>query len=184
MTPPSPRLLLIDPDAMVRQTLAGILTGAGYDVTAAEAMPGGAFDLVLGDAATLAARPDWPAPTVALTKPVRVGPLLTRVAEMLARPRAARIGPWRFQPQARLLEKESGLAVHLTDKESAILDHLLHAGGVVDRDTLLAQVWGYSAAISTHTLETHIYRLRRKIEADPANAVLLVTEAGGYRLVH
>ena len=53
---------------------------------------------------------------------------------------------------------------------------------MVQREVLLSEVWGYNAGVTTHTLETHIYRLRQKIEADPSSATLLVTEPGGYRL--
>ena len=74
--------------------------------------------------------------------------------------------------------------MRLTEKETAILKFLLRAGDEpVSRDVLLNDVWGYHADVTTHTLETHIYRLRQKIEADPANAQLLVTEGGGYRLM-
>lgn len=143
----------------------------------------GAFDLIVADPALLSARGD--VPILALTKPVRLGVLLTRVEEALRLPPAApvTIGPWRLDPVGRMLEDAAGRKVRLTDKEAAILEHLHNDGGVVGREALLAQVWGYSAAVTTHTLETHIYRLRRKIEADPAHAALLVTEAGGYRLV-
>ena len=72
--------------------------------------------------------------------------------------------------------------MRLTDKEAAILSHLLAADGVVGRDELLAGVWGYGEGVDTHTVETHVYRLRQKIEDDPAQASVLLTEAGGYRL--
>ena len=74
--------------------------------------------------------------------------------------------------------------MRLTEKETAILKYLYRAGDkVVGRDVLLGEVWGYNAGVTTHTLETHVYRLRQKIEADPSNAQILVTEPGGYRLV-
>ena len=74
--------------------------------------------------------------------------------------------------------------MRLTEKETAILKHLYRAGDkVVSRDTLLGEVWGYNAGVTTHTLETHVYRLRQKIEADPSNARILLTEPGGYKLV-
>ncbi|MDG2294137.1 MAG: helix-turn-helix domain-containing protein, partial [Paracoccaceae bacterium] len=60
---------------------------------------------------------------------------------------------------------------------------LRSADVIVARDTLLHEVWGYNANVTTHTLETHIYRLRQKIEPDPTRASLLITESGGYKLV-
>jgi DNA-binding response OmpR family regulator len=75
-----------------------------------------------------------------------------------------------------------GKKIRLTDKETNILKYLYRAGGkVVSREELLTEVWGYNAGVTTHTLETHVYRLRQKIEPDPS-ARLLMTEAGGYRL--
>lgn len=176
-------ILLIDGDPLVRQTLAEMLEAAGHRVTVGMAVPeGGGFDLIVADPALTVGAAG--VPLVPLAKPVRPGALLARVDEALRLAPAApmRIGGWRFDPAARLLEDEGGRKVRLTDKEVAILLHLRQAGGVVGRDELLAEVWGYSAAVTTHTLETHIYRLRRKIETDPANAALLLTEAGGYRL--
>jgi DNA-binding response OmpR family regulator len=80
-------------------------------------------------------------------------------------------------------DKDSRKMVRLTEKETAILQFLYRADRTIGRDTLLDQVWGYNAGVRTHTLETHIYRLRRKIERDPARAEILVTEPGGYRLL-
>ena len=88
-----------------------------------------------------------------------------------------------FQPAAKMLEATDGNKVRLTDKETSILKYLYRSGAKsVSREELLTEVWGYNAGVTTHTLETHIYRLRQKIEPDPGNARLLMTDPGGYRL--
>ena len=95
-----------------------------------------------------------------------------------------KIGQYTFRPSAKLLTGPNNTKVRLTEKETSILKFLYRAGDkVVGREVLLHEVWGYNPAVTTHTLETHIYRLRQKIESDPAHAKLLVTESGGYRLV-
>ena len=74
--------------------------------------------------------------------------------------------------------------IRLTEKETAVLKFLYRcAGKPVGRQTLLREVWGYASGASTHTVETHIYRLRRKIEPDPTSARILVNEDGGYQLM-
>lgn len=125
-----------------------------------------------------------------VTKPFRLGALLTRVqAELRQHERsedaAIAIGPYTFHAALKtLIHEATGVRIRLTDKEAAILSYLQRAGDrVVSRSLLLEHVWGYNAQVTTHTLETHIYRLRRKIEPIPGEANLLITEAGGYRLV-
>ena len=124
-----------------------------------------------------------------IVKPFRFGVLLARIRAHLRQHEQSEdavftIGNYSFQPSAKLLvDKDGGKKVRLTEKETAILKYLYRAGEtVVSRDVLLNEVWGYNAGVTTHTLETHIYRLRQKIEADPSNARLLITESGGYRL--
>ncbi len=124
-----------------------------------------------------------------ITKPFRLGVLLARVRAQLRQHELTEdavftIGPYSFQPGAKLLvDTESKKKIRLTEKETSILKYLYRSGDkVVGRDVLLDEVWGYNAAVATHTLETHIYRLRQKIEIDPSNAQILVTETGGYRL--
>lgn len=91
------------------------------------------------------------------------------------------IGPYAFRPALKMLQTDTR-KIKLTDKEAMILKYLYRAGGqVVAREDLLANVWGYNAGVDTHTIETHIYRLRRKIEPGDTPR-LLITEAGGYRL--
>lgn len=94
------------------------------------------------------------------------------------------IGPYYFhQGNGLLVAGESGQQIRLTDKESNILRQLYYAyPDVISRNKLLGDVWGYADTISTHTLETHIYRLRQKIEPDPKKASILITESRGYRL--
>ena len=125
-----------------------------------------------------------------ITKPFRLGVLLARLRAHIRQHERSddavfTIGPYTFQPSNKLLiNNEDEKKVRLTDKETAILKYLYRAGDkVVSRDVLLDEVWGYNASVTTHTLETHVYRLRQKIEADPSSAQILVTEPGGYRLV-
>lgn len=124
-----------------------------------------------------------------VTKPFRFGVLLARIrAHMRSHEQSEdavfKVGPYSFRPSAKVLVDAQDKKVRLTEKETAILKYLYRAGAkVVGRDVLLAEVWGYNSGVTTHTLETHIYRLRQKIEKDPSNAEILVTETGGYRLV-
>ena len=145
-----------------------MLTGQGSDADTILGLDSGANDYV--------------------TKPFKFAVLLARIRAQLRQHEQSEdavfsIGPYTFQPSMKLLTDEAQKKVRLTEKECNILKFLYRAGGaVVGRDVLLHEVWGYNAGVTTHTLETHIYRLRQKIEPDPSAARLLVTEQGGYRL--
>jgi DNA-binding response OmpR family regulator len=123
-----------------------------------------------------------------VTKPFKFAVLLARIRAQLRTHEQSEdatftIGPYSFRPSQKTLTDADGKKIRLTEKETSILKYLYRAGDkVVTRDVLLHEVWGYNAGVTTHTLETHIYRLRQKIEPDPALAALLVTEGGGYRL--
>ena len=123
-----------------------------------------------------------------VAKPFRFAVLLARLRAQLRQHEQSEdavftIGPYAFRPAQKTLSDEGGRKIRLTEKETNILKYLFRAGQrVVTRDVLLHEVWGYNAGVTTHTLETHIYRLRQKIEPDPADARLLLTESGGYRL--
>lgn len=219
------RILLVDDDALLRQSLCEQLAAEGFGVSEAADAAGALAVLAehTPDAVLLdAALPDMAGdelcrelrrrglsvPIILLTaageakapgsrdcgadehvaKPFRLGALLTRLRALLRRSEQAkaaslRIGPYSFEPAAKLMVGGGDRRVRLTDKEVAILKYLYDADRVIARETLLHEVWGYHPGATTHTVETHVYRLRRKIEADPANARILVTEAGGYRLV-
>ena len=123
-----------------------------------------------------------------VTKPFKFPVLLARIRSQLRQHEQSEdavftVGPYTFKPAAKMLITEDEKKVRLTEKETNILKFLYRASdGVVARDVLLHEVWGYNAGVTTHTLETHIYRLRQKIEPDPSNARILLTESGGYRL--
>ncbi len=124
-----------------------------------------------------------------ISKPFRAQELLARVRAQLrvfdnSEDAVFTVGPYLFRPSAKqLLDTARNRKIRLTEKETAILKFLYRAGGrAVPRNTLLVEVWGYNSSVTTHTLETHIYRLRQKIEPDPQNLKLLMTETGGYRL--
>ena len=142
-----------------------LLTSAGSPVAGAVALAAGASDCVV--------------------KPFRITDLLARLRVHGTETGATLIiGPYAFRRNAKLLRDAArAREVRLTEKEAAILEFLYRAGRAIGRDMLLGEIWGYNAGVTTHTLETHVYRLRRKIERDPANAEILVTEAGGYRLL-
>jgi DNA-binding response OmpR family regulator len=145
-----------------------ILTGAADDADHIKGLNSGANDYV--------------------TKPFKFAVLLARVRAHLRsheqnEDAVFRIGPYEFRPSVKMLVTESDRKIRLTEKETSILKYLYRAGGrAVTRDVLLDEVWGYNSGVTTHTLETHVYRLRQKIEPDPSRAALLVTESGGYRL--
>ena len=125
-----------------------------------------------------------------ITKPFRIAILLARMRAYLRQHEqndnaVFRIGPYSFRPSAKILIDENrNRKVRLTEKETAILKYLYRIRGrMVKRETLLGEIWGYNEFVITHTLETHVYRLRQKIEMDPSKAAILVTDPGGYRLV-
>lgn len=220
------RILLVDDDATLRQSLAEQLTPEFEAVqvesgaAAVEAVRSSRFDAVLLDVGLpdldgrdvcrqmreqgarmpiimlTAAAADSDAITGLdagandyVTKPFRLGVLVARLHAQLRSHEASTdavftIGPFTFHPTAKMLvENGSRKKVRLTEKEVAILRFLYRAGDQpVSRERLLGEVWGYNAGVNTHTLETHVYRLRQKIERDPARAEILVTAPGGYRL--
>jgi DNA-binding response OmpR family regulator len=202
------RILLAESDEVLRNSLKEQLEREGYDVIAAADGTSArsllrdpiAFAVIgLGDGvATELRNHGLSCPMLLLTdgetataheslaKPFRFSALLARLHglnthQALGEDKAVKIGPYTFHPSAKLLQAD-GRKVRLTEKETNILKFLHASAGTVPREILLHEVWGYGPAVATHTLETHIYRLRKKIEQDPAKAQILLTEGGGYRL--
>jgi len=124
-----------------------------------------------------------------IAKPFKFAVLLARIRAQLRQHEQSEdavftIGDYSFRPAQKIMVTDDGDKVRLTEKETSILKYLYRADQkVITRNVLLEEVWGYNSGVTTHTLETHIYRLRQKVEKDPSNATLLVTESGGYKLV-
>ena len=125
-----------------------------------------------------------------IAKPFRLGELLARLRAHLRQHEHSEdallaIGPYVFKPNVKMLvDEKANRKIRLTEKETAILKYLYRAARqAVSREILLGEVWGYNAGVTTHTLETHVYRLRQKIEKDPARAQILLTDTGGYKLI-
>jgi DNA-binding response OmpR family regulator len=202
------RILLAESDDVLRASLAEQLENEGYDVIAAgTGEEAGAVAreplafAIIGLGETVAAQlreqglncpvllvsdSDTQTTQPSISKPFRFSALLARLHALNTHQGAGdgavvKIGPYTFHPSAKLLQSD-GRKVRLTEKETNILKFLHASAGTVPRDILLHEVWGYGPAVATHTLETHIYRLRKKIEQDPARAQILLTEEGGYRL--
>jgi DNA-binding response OmpR family regulator len=201
------RILLAESDNVLRASLQEQLEREGYEVLAASDGEGaqgalkealafaiiGLGDEVAGDLKSrglscpilLLTDSDGASAHESLAKPFRFSALLARLHGLNTHQgdeeKAVRIGPYTFHPSAKLLQAD-GRKVRLTEKETNILKFLHASTGTVPREILLHEVWGYGPAVATHTLETHIYRLRKKIEQDPAKAQILLTEGGGYRL--
>lgn len=124
-----------------------------------------------------------------ITKPFKMGVLLARLRAHLRQHEASedasfKLGPYLFKPAARqLIQTKTKREIGLSDKECAILKHLYRVGdAVVSCEALYSNVWEHAAPLATHTLQTHIYRLRQKIEPDPANPQIILSEGGGYRV--
>lgn len=225
--PGTRRVLLVDDDVMLRESLAEQLAQddgftpieAGSCAEARERAGEGLYDFMIldvglpdGDGRALCRefrKQGVTCPIILLTardsdadvieglqsgandhvaKPFRFAVLAARVHAHLrsheqSEEAVYRIGPYTFRPSAKLLLDPRGKKIRLTEKETNILKHLHRSGTTVARETLLHEVWGYNPAVTTHTLETHIYRLRQKIESNPGAAQILITESGGYRLV-
>ena len=124
-----------------------------------------------------------------VTKPFRFAVLLARIRAQMRQHEHSEdatfnIGRFVFKPSQKLLVDDKGSKIRLTEKEASIIKFLYRSDqAVVSRDVLLQEVWGYNSGVTTHTLETHVYRLRQKIERDPSRAEILVTESGGYKIV-
>lgn len=129
--------------------------------------------------------------TTGLAVPFRPGALIDMLLYFAKRAKTRhtkktyKIGPYTFNPVWLSLSKEKSKDqdIKLTEKERDILLLLLNSEDhTISREDLLEIVWGYHADTETHTTETHIYRLRQKIESDPSAPDIILTIPEGYKI--
>jgi len=129
---------------------------------------------------------DFEDATETFIKPFRLGHLMARLRYYIEtapklRDKVVFFGPFRLEPQKRrIFRADSDEPIRLTEKETALLVFLAQSDLPASRQDILAAVWGYDERIDTHTLETHIYQLRRKLDLSGEN--WLVFESGAYSL--
>ena len=123
-----------------------------------------------------------------IKKPFRVQNLIKKISAILAKISttidvAHNIGPFVFYPIKKIVILGEQAKIELTEKEVGILKCLINSGEeYVDKEKLLKQVWDYNSDVTTHTLETHIYRLRQKLEIDPSIPRLIISKGGGFTI--
>ena len=133
----------------------------------------------------LSAQPFAPKNGQVVQKPFRLSVFLTALIAAVSQfersdHASVFLNGWKFNFAGRILSRGNE-EIKLTDKEAALLNYLHNRQTPVDKETLLREIWGYGEGISTHTLETHVYRLRQKLEA---TGLSFSAETGdGYRLV-
>jgi DNA-binding winged helix-turn-helix (wHTH) protein len=187
------KIILMQVPAAVKQALLEHLGSAGdFEIISVER----AADLAVTDpdlviAGIAAHVPGCPVLQLTFARTQKLGALLRQTGQMLAQPVLyiddISLGDYIFKPQEKVLSREGGAKesedITLTDREVDILAYLARCRRMpVSREMLLKNVWQYQEGVDTHTLETHIYRLRQKIEASADNPRLLLTVEGGYRL--
>ena len=146
---------------------------------------GGAMLLLVSDPDLFSRGQGWGAEAI-LPLPVRLSALIVRldqIRQQQQETRLLRCGPVHLDPPTRMLCHDNGTSIRLTEKEVALLQHLLAMPERrADRETVLQQVWGYGPDLSTHTVETYLYRLRKKITAVAGQAVTLRVQQGAIIL--
>lgn len=173
------RVFIVSASAPVTRTLTDIIAASGHTLA-----PAAEAELLLIDPLHPAPLPAVAAPPFTLEAPHAPHALARQLAAWRGAQHWTLASGWQLDLSARALTHASHPALSLTEKETELLAALAVAQpGALARDALLARVWGMRSEIDTHTLETHIYRLRSKLEAAPSLPCDIATEDGHYRLV-